>query len=190
MERTRAHFHVSCLAALAAAALSSGCAGTVNAGAPAAGAAARAASGVLAPAGTNPFAGQYAGTARFGALHNGAASASLVQSQTAVGGMLTATFAKTTYVYSLAAGATGGSFGGVTVATIGSVACSFTLTGTYDPTTHKLAISYAPARGCVGKSGTFAMTKQCYYQEGGPLQDGALEDRATAAQPDNGLHQC
>lgn len=190
MERTRAHFHVSCLAALAAAVLSSGCAGSVSAGAPAPDGAARAASGVLGQTIVNPLSGQYSGTARLGTLRNGAASASLVQSRGAVGGMLTGSFAKRTYLYSLAANATNDSLTGVTVTTIGTSACSFSLVGNYDPTKHALAISYVPTHGCAGKSGTFALTKQCYYQEGGPLQDGALDDRAAAVQPDNGLHQC
>ena len=189
MRGVRTHVGFSCIAALASVALFAGCAGSMT-GTPGTSLAAQAASDAVRGATTNVFAGQYTGTANFGTLHNGKATASLVQSQGAVGGMLTATFGKTKYVHSLASNATGNSLSGIDVATVSGNACSFSLSASYDQKTHKLSVSFTPVNRCSGETGGFSLTKQCFYKENGNFIEGTEGAPAIIEHPANGLHGC
>jgi hypothetical protein len=40
--------------------------------------------------------------------------------------------------------------------------CTFSTTGTYDPTTNVLSGSYAAVAGCTGDTGTYTLTQQCH----------------------------
>jgi hypothetical protein len=40
--------------------------------------------------------------------------------------------------------------------------CTFSTTGTYDPTTNVLSGSYTAVTGCTGDTGTYTLTQQCH----------------------------
>ncbi|HEY5095163.1 MAG TPA: hypothetical protein VII69_08625, partial [Candidatus Eremiobacteraceae bacterium] len=40
--------------------------------------------------------------------------------------------------------------------------CTFSTTGTYDPTTNLLTGSYTARTGCAGDTGTYTLTQQCH----------------------------
>lgn len=124
--------------------------------------------------------GQYAGKFVDIAYGTGKATASYAQYQTAVGGNLTIKYSNSTVNAAVVQTASGSTVDGTTVASSGSLYCTFSTTGTFDAVTHVLSGSYKAVRGCAGESGTFSLKQKCYYR-------GANGD---AIRPENGPRPC
>jgi len=187
MQRAHSHVGLLFLGLLSTALALGGCSG-VNAAAPGAVAGSPVQSLGDAPAATNAFAGQYTGSVTDSTFGNGKSTASFAQSQGAVGGMLNATFGKTALLHSVAGNATNQSLSGTSVATVGKNSCVFSYSATYTSSSHKLSLGYTAAHGCSGEKGTVHLTKQCYYQEGAPLD--VFEPNRNGMRPDTGLRPC
>lgn len=118
----------------------------------------------LAPAGSGTLnvAGQYAGSVNDGSL-SGRARASISQYGGSVGGPIAYAFPSQKRANSAAGTLQGSSLRGTMVATVGSVACTFKFSATYDNSTHTLSGSYRAVHDCSGDSGTFTLNEKCYY---------------------------
>jgi hypothetical protein len=79
---------------------------------------------------------------------------------------------------------------GAEVANINSSVCSFTMSATYHPSSLVLSGTYKAVHGCVGESGTFTLTKGCYYPRKGLLDAIPEQKGDTIMKPNNGAHQC
>jgi hypothetical protein len=191
MRRAPTHVIRSLVAAFAATAFLSACAGGVNTSAPTAGTAAQTPAEAFAQTGSNALAGQYSGPAVDTVFGTGKLKASFAQSNGAVGGWITTTYQKASMTFSLAGTYAKSSVAGVDVATINKVACAFAYSGKYDSSTHTLSVEYHAAHGCNGESGTLTLNKACYYQES-LMQDSTKTPALRfGVNPDaNGLHGC
>ncbi|HKU82175.1 MAG TPA: hypothetical protein VJP76_08405, partial [Candidatus Tumulicola sp.] len=117
-------------------------------------------------ASVNPIniAGQYAGQVDGGSLGTGRVRASISKSGTSVGGPIAYTFASAKRANAAAATLqSDGSLHGTMVATVGSAACTYRFSATYDRSTHKLHGTYRAVHLCSGESGTFSLDEKCYY---------------------------
>ncbi|HZV76724.1 MAG TPA: hypothetical protein VFF63_03075 [Candidatus Babeliales bacterium] len=112
------------------------------------------------------FSGEWSGKFVDSAYGKGKGSASYGQYQTAIGGILSVKYKSGTLTASVVQVASGLTVDGTTIGGSGSLYCSFSTTGTYDPTTHVLAGSYKAVNGCTGETGTFALKHTCYYKGG------------------------
>jgi|SRR5579883_708308 len=124
--------------------------------------------------------GQYAGKFVDIAYGTGKAAASYAQYQTALGGNLTIKYSNSTVNAAVVQTASGSTVDGTTVASSGSLYCTFSTTGTFDAATHVLSGTYKAVHGCAGESGTFTLKQKCYYR--GPHGD--------AIRPENGPRPC
>ena len=191
MQRASTHVLRSLVSAGAAIAVLSACGGAVNASAPAPGTAMQLGAVTPANSGSGALAGQYSGQAVDTDFGNGKLKASFAQSNGAVGGSITTTYQKNSMTFSLAGTYAKSSIAGVEVATINKVACAFSYTGKYDSATHTLSITYRPAHGCSGETGTLTLNKACYYQESLMQPPGETTDLRFGMSPDGGgLHGC
>ncbi|HEY3674831.1 MAG TPA: hypothetical protein VGK84_02455 [Candidatus Tumulicola sp.] len=109
--------------------------------------------------------GQYIGRATDTKFRHGKLRADLSQAGKAVGGDFKFKFKKPVNG-SVALGVAKNDLAGVMTATIGSQACTFTMSATYDPQAYTLDGSYAAKNGCSAESGTFTLEEQCYYIDG------------------------
>lgn len=130
-----------------------------------------AASGVAGSAGhigsnaaSSNFSGQYTGKFKDIAYGTGKATASYAQAQNGLGGVLTIKYAHTTIAASVALIANSSGVNGTSVAGTGSLYCTISTNGTYDPKTHTLSGTYKAVYGCKGDSGTFSLKHECYYK--------------------------
>jgi hypothetical protein len=185
MTRTFVHafrflFSASVVVALAA------CAANSDSGVPGGTAAARPA---VVPQVIFNDAGEYDGSIQDSTFGNGSASASLAQHAQGVGGYLTATYGSTSITNAVVLQTqTGLTVTGGEVANTSSGVCTFSMSATFDKKTNVLAGTYAAVHGCAGESGSFSLTKDCYYPRGG--LDAVQSWSRTPAQPDHGLRQC
>lgn len=185
MTRTLVHaarllFPVSVAVALTA------CAASSSGGVPAASAASQPA---VAPQAIFNDAGAYNGSIQDSTFGSGNASASLAQHQHTIGGYLIATFGSNTITNAVEAQTnTGLSVSGGEAANGPSGLCTFNVSATYDTKTNVLSGTYQAVHGCTGESGSFALTKDCYYPRAG--LDAIPAWNRNPAQPDHGLHQC
>jgi hypothetical protein len=149
----------------------------------------------LAPATPPPpftnVAGQYNGTVHDRMLGDGAALGDFSQTGSSVGGRLEFTFGSQTIVNSVAMVLSrSNALSGTGIATIGSAACTFAITSSYDATNFKLAGNYSATHGCSGQSGSFTMTEACFYHQSLPSPRDAARRRTATDQPNSGLHPC
>jgi hypothetical protein len=189
MRRAYSHAIYGVFAALASTVVLTACAGNLNSGAPVGAgpqAAASTGKGVI-----QNDAGQYSGTVTDTVLGTGTGDASLAQDEHVVGGVLNASFGSTSIANSFAAQTNAGtSLAGAEVANTNSGVCSFSMNATYDTSKHILNGTYQAVHGCSGESGSFKLTKECYYPRKGLLDAAPSLDRTSGMKPDNGLHQC
>ncbi|MEO6834911.1 MAG: hypothetical protein ABI231_03275 [Candidatus Tumulicola sp.] len=144
------------------------------------------------PALTN-VAGQYNGSVQDSVFGNGRALGDFSQTGSAVGGRLQYAYGTQTILNSVAMSLSrSNALGGTATATIGSAACTFGISSTYDATTFKLSGNYSATNGCSGESGTFALKEACYYKQGAaPRSQEAPLRRHAADRPNaSGLHPC
>lgn len=136
--------------------------------------------------------GQFSGSMQDSALGSGSASASLAQDKTVVGGVVNVSYSGSNNVsYSFAAKTQDGlSLSGAQVASLASGVCSLSVSATYNTTKHVLSGTYKAANGCAGVTGSFSLTKECYYKRGGLLEIDPDLKHTPAAKPNHGLHQC
>lgn len=136
--------------------------------------------------------GQFSGTVQDSALGTGSASASLAQDESVVGGVVNVSYSGSNNVsYSFAAKTKDGlSLGGAQVASLASGVCSLSVTATYDTTKHVLSGTYKAANGCTGVTGTFSLTKECYYKRGGLLEIAPSVNGSSRIEPDHGVTSC
>jgi len=164
----------------------SACATNSSSGVPAASAAGQPA---VAPQAIFNDAGAYNGSIQDSSFGSGNASASLAQHQHTVGGYLIATFGSNTITNAVEAQTdTGLSVTGGEVSNGSSGVCTFNISATYNKTTNVLSGTYQAVHGCSGESGSFALTKDCYYPRAG--LDAIPAWNRSSVQPDHGLHQC
>lgn len=131
------------------------------------------ATAALADGGLLNVAGEYAGRVAGGSSGNGRARASISESGSSVGGPIAYTFASGKRVNAAAATLeSDGSLHGTMVATVGSAACTFRFSATYDTSTHKMSGSYRAVNRCPGESGTFSLDEKCYYDLRAGVRDG------------------
>jgi hypothetical protein len=191
MRRAHSHAIARIAAALASAVVLSACAGNVNSDALGSGTALQAPVAPFGQAAIQNDAGQYGGTTKDSTFGNGTATASLAQDAHVVGGLLTATFGTISLSNSVAAQTmTGAALAGVEVATVNGGACSFSLSATYNTAKHLLKGTYQAVHGCSGETGSFSLTKECYYPRNGPFDAVPSWNREAGIKPNNGLHQC
>lgn len=172
------------LAASLAAALTA-CAANPAAGVPG-GAAAQPAA---APQSIQNDAGEYGGPVQDSKYGKGFLSGSLMQHEHAVGGYLTATYGSKTIQNAVAVQTqTGASVGGGEESNVDSSVCTFKMTATYSEKTNVLKGTYNAVHGCSGESGSFSITKGCYFPRTG--LDAVRAADGSDVRPDHGLHQC
>jgi hypothetical protein len=134
-------------------------------------------------------AGEFFGSIQDSTFGNGNASASLAQHEHGVGGYLTATFGSNTITNAVVLQTqTGLTVTGGEVANTNSGVCTFSMSATYKEKTNVLAGTYKAVHGCSGESGSFSITKGCYYPRGG--LDAVQSWNRNPAQPNHGLRQC
>lgn len=144
------------------------CSGASNGSVPSAASATQnAASRITNDAKPLNLSGQWKGKFQDIAYGSGKATASYAQSGTAVGGVLTIKYANSTVSASVVQVAGTSGVTGETVAGTGSLYCTFSTTGTYDPKTYTLSGNYMAVYGCTGETGTFTLKHQCFYKNGG-----------------------
>ena len=127
--------------------------------------------------------GMYSGSVTDSVLGTGTAVANLAHSGgngqgDPFGGWMSFTFGSTTYSNPTSASRPGQGEGdvrfmdgggnnalhGVFVSIIGSAACTFHFTATFNPSSFQLNGQYSARIGCSGENGTFSLTQQCFYQ--------------------------
>lgn len=189
MERVHSHAGFQLVCAFLGAALLSSCAGAINTGSPTSANSAAGSALSLDALHANALAGEYSGSINDTKFGTGKVKATFTQAQNSVGGLVTATYAKSTVAYTFASTLSGYGVNGWAVATISNKACSFGVTGTYNAARHKLYVSYTGYNSCLNDDGSFSLTKQCYYREGGAPNDVNRLWNASVV-PDNGPRQC
>lgn len=118
--------------------------------------------GTPVPAAPTNISGDYAGTVHDSVGGTLTATALLAQHGSSAGGTLTTTGGSTqTSSLSLAISASNAVSGTMVQDLPGDVTCSFSMTGSYDPSTAVLSGSYTAITGCSGQSGTYALTQSC-----------------------------
>lgn len=122
--------------------------------------------GAAIPAAKSTIAGQYQGTGNDSQYGKGQGAADLSQSGKAVGGALGFEYQPQKVDGSVALIDKTGALAGTMTATIGSVACSFTVAATYDDQKFTLDGTYTAKHGCSGETGTFKLKERCYYIDG------------------------
>lgn len=136
--------------------------------------------------------GQFSGSVQDSALGTGSASASLAQDKTVVGGVVNVSYSGSNNVsYSFAAKTQDGlSLSGAQVASLASGVCSLSVSATYNTTKHVLSGTYKAANGCAGVTGSFSLTKECYYKRGGLLEIDPAVKASSRVEPAHGVTQC
>jgi hypothetical protein len=134
--------------------------------------------------------GMYSGSVSDSVLGTGTAVANLAHSGgngggDPFGGWLAFTFGSTTYSNPTSASRRGQGEGGdvrfmdgggnntvhgAFVSIIGSVACTFHFTATFNPSSFQLSGQYHASNGCSGETGTFMLTQLCFYHEAGHMR--------------------
>ena len=120
------------------------------------------------PATPTNVSGQYTGTAHDSVSGNATSSLNLSQTGTSLGGDLILTFSATNTiaaVTTLAYNQQTQGLAGTAVATIGTATCTFSVIGTYNPSTAAIAGSYTATNNCSGENGTYNGAAQCFYVE-------------------------
>lgn len=139
-------------------------------------------------------AGEFGGKVNDSVYGSGFGTGSLAQVQHEVGGYVTITYynsAQTTVTNAFTASTQSGlALSGAEVGRIDSDTCSFKMSATYNPTSHVLAGTYEAVHGCSGESGSFSLTKGCYYPRTGLDDDLSLPVAPAQAHPNSGLHPC
>lgn len=123
-------------------------------------------SGAAIPATKSTIAGQYQGTGKDSQYGKGQGAADLSQSGKAIGGALGFEYQPQKVDGSAALIDKAGTLTGTMTATIGSVACSFTVAAAYDDQKFTLDGTYTAKHGCTGETGTFKLKERCYYIDG------------------------
>jgi hypothetical protein len=118
------------------------------------------------PAVKNTIPGQYKGSATDSQFGKGKATADLSKAGMAVGGELVFNYSPNPVTGSASLNARQNQLSGVFTSTIGSTACSFTVSATYDPSAFTLDGTYTAKHGCTGESGSFKFKEACYYVDG------------------------
>jgi len=108
--------------------------------------------------------GQYTGTTKDITYGTGKSAASYTQYKNAIGGVLAIKYKSAAVALSVAVLAKGTSVDGTSVATSGSLYCTYSTTATYDTKTSTLSGSYKAVQGCSGGRGTFTLKHECYYK--------------------------
>jgi hypothetical protein len=128
--------------------------------------------GVVGQAATMPqrvanISGDYTGSVQDSQGGSGTAKATLAQHRAEAGGAIKDRESNQTIALdvSLTVSSTNATSGAMVVdyppAGSGPV-CTYSTTGTFDPTTNMLSGSYAAVAGCTGDTGTYTLTQQCH----------------------------
>ena len=114
-----------------------------------------------APAISN-LSGDYTGTLSDTSLGSGSATATLAQNGASAGGTIVATIAPSTVNAHLSLSiSTSNSVTGAIVIDEASATCTFSTTGTYNPSTNVLSGTYTAVSNCSGDTGNYSLTQQC-----------------------------
>jgi len=115
--------------------------------------------------------GEYAGTIDDSESGKGHIVAALAQHRNAVGGTLVATEGTTSIsnaaVWTVSGGTT---LAGSGAATVGTVACVYSMNAAYDTTHYRFKGSYKAVSGCSGQHGTYDMKQKCTYDRGSDVR--------------------
>jgi hypothetical protein len=108
--------------------------------------------------------GDYSGTMDDAAVGAGNATATLAQHGSAAGGAITDVEGGGTITAQLSVtiSSTNAVSGAMVVDYGGGTTCTFSTTGTYDPSTSVLNGSYTAVTNCSGDTGTFMLTQSCH----------------------------
>ncbi|HZT12977.1 MAG TPA: hypothetical protein VFA29_09240 [Candidatus Baltobacteraceae bacterium] len=118
--------------------------------------------------------GDYKGTLQDSALGSGSSSATLSQNGAAVGGTIVTTAGAKTVnaAISLTVSPNGSVLGSIVIDAPPepSGTCTFSTSGTYDPTTSVLSGTYTAVTNCSGVTGSYTLTQQCSDTVTNPMQ--------------------
>lgn len=108
--------------------------------------------------------GDYSGTMQDTQLGSGTVAGTLAQHGNSAGGQMTETTSggAQNFQFSLAVDTSNNLTGAMVIDESSGTTCTFSTTGTYDPSSNSITGTYSAVTNCSGDSGTYTLAQQCY----------------------------